>query len=149
MSDPQDLWDALKANSYAKLKSLLESGADVKDATKQDGWSLLHEAAYHKGNLRMVKLLLQHNADVNAKYYNTFFLRTLSYPYLTQGGQDELDSTAQCCDLRRQVAGRGTAQAGGRPECEGDEAGYWRRRGILSQGDGRNDRVQTHASVHE
>ena len=74
MSDPQDLWDALKANSYAKLKSLLESGADVKDATKQDdGWSLLHEAAYHKGNLRMVKLLLQHNADVNAKYCNTSF----------------------------------------------------------------------------
>ena len=73
MSDPQDLWDALKANSYAKLKSLLESGADAKDATKQDGWSLLHEAAFHKGNLRMVKLLLQHNADVNAKYYNTSF----------------------------------------------------------------------------
>ena len=73
MSDPQDLWDALKANSYAKLKSLLEGGAVVRDATKQDGWSLLHEAAYHKGNLRMVKLLLQHNADVNAKYYNTFF----------------------------------------------------------------------------
>merc|ERR1711953_149334 len=71
MSDPQDLWDALKANSYAKLKSLLESGADVKDATKQDGWSLLHEAAYHKGNLRMVKLLLQHNADVNAKVVKT------------------------------------------------------------------------------
>ena len=73
MSDQEDLWDALKANSYASLKSLLESGADVKDATKQDGWSLLHEAAYHKGNLRIVKLLLQHNADVNAKYYNTFF----------------------------------------------------------------------------
>merc|ERR1711962_1071079 len=71
MSDPQDLWNALKANSYAKLKSLLESGADVRDATKQDGWSLLHEAAYHKGNLRMVKLLLQHNADVNAKVVKT------------------------------------------------------------------------------
>ena len=104
MSDQEDLWDVLKANSYAKLKSLLESGADMRDATKQDGWSLLHEAAYHKGNLQMVMLLLQHNADVNAKYYNTLFLRTLSYPYLTQGGQDELDSTAQCCDLRRQGA---------------------------------------------
>merc|ERR1711963_56854 len=71
MSDPQDLWEALKANSYAKLKSLLESGAGAKDATKQDGWSLLHEAAYHKGNLRIVKLLLQHNADVNAKVVKT------------------------------------------------------------------------------
>ena len=60
-----DLWAALK--SHAQLKQLLEGGADVNVATKQDGWSLLHDAAYVKGNLRIVKLLLQHMADVNAK----------------------------------------------------------------------------------
>ena len=69
MSDSEDLaadlWAALK--SHAKLKQLLESGPDVNVATKQDGWSLLHDAAYVKGNLRIVKLLLQHKADVNAK----------------------------------------------------------------------------------
>ena len=68
MSDlAADLLAALKENSHAQLKHLLESGADVSAATKPDGWSLLHDAAYFKGNSRMVKLLLQHNADVNAK----------------------------------------------------------------------------------
>ena len=69
MGDPEDLvadlWAALK--SHAQLKQLLEGGADVRVATKPDGWSLLHDAAYVKGNLRIVKLLLQHKADVNAK----------------------------------------------------------------------------------
>ena len=60
-----DLWPALK--SHDELKQILEGGADVNAATKQDGWSLLHDAANVKGNLRMVKLLLQHKADVNAK----------------------------------------------------------------------------------
>ena len=68
MSDlAADLWAALKENSHAEFKHLLESGADVGAATKPDGWSLLHEAACFKGNLRMVKLLLQYNAEVNAK----------------------------------------------------------------------------------
>ena len=62
-----ELWEALKGNRHAQLKQLLEDGADVRAATKPDGWSLLHDAAYTKGNLRMVKLLLQHKADVNAK----------------------------------------------------------------------------------
>ena len=62
-----DLWAAVKENKYAQLKQLLEGGADVNVATKQDGLSLLHDAAYVQGNLRIVKLLLQHNADVNAK----------------------------------------------------------------------------------
>ena len=69
MSDSEDLaadlWAALK--SHAQMKQLLEGGADVNVATKQDGWSLLHDAAYVKGNLRIVKLLLHHKADVNAK----------------------------------------------------------------------------------
>merc|ERR1712172_291617 len=66
-----DLWGALKDNSHAQLKHLLESGVDVSAATKPDGWSLLHDAAYLKGNYRMVKLLLQHNADANAKVSKT------------------------------------------------------------------------------
>ena len=68
MSDlAADLWAAVKENNHAQLKHLLESGVDVSAATKPDGWSLLHDAAYFKGNYRMVKLLLQHNADANAK----------------------------------------------------------------------------------
>ena len=63
-----DLWAALRENRHAKVKQLLETAADANVATKPDGWSLLHEAASSKGNLRMVKLLLQHNADVNARY---------------------------------------------------------------------------------
>ena len=69
MSDSEDLaadlWAALK--SHAQMKQLLEGGADVNVATKPDGWSLLHDAASAKGNLRIVKLLLQHKADVNAR----------------------------------------------------------------------------------
>ena len=59
--------EIMKEIGYAELKQLLESGADVKVATKPNGWSLLHDAAQCKGNVQTVKLLLQHNADVNAK----------------------------------------------------------------------------------
>ena len=62
-----DLWAALRENRHARVKQLLEGEADVNVATKPDGWSLLHDASYSKGNLRMVKLLLQQKADVNAK----------------------------------------------------------------------------------
>ena len=65
MSD--ELWEALRGNSTSKVKELLKNGADLEGATKRDGWSLLHAAAYTKGNLRMVKLLLNHKADVNAR----------------------------------------------------------------------------------
>ena len=73
MSDTEDLvadlWAALRENRHARVKQLLEgeAGADVNVATKPDGWSLLHDASYSKGNLRMVKLLLQQKANVNAK----------------------------------------------------------------------------------
>ena len=66
MSD--ELWEALRGNNTSKVKELLENGADLEGATKRDGWSLLHAAAYTKGNLRMVKLLLDYKADVNARY---------------------------------------------------------------------------------
>ena len=65
MSD--ELWEALRGNNTSKAKELLGNGADLEEATKRDGWSLLHAAAYTKGNLRMVKLLLNHKADVNAR----------------------------------------------------------------------------------
>ena len=63
-----ELWDSLRGNNTSKVKELLEQGADLEGATKSDGWSLLHAAAYTKGNLRMVKLLLDYKADVNARY---------------------------------------------------------------------------------
>ena len=63
-----ELWDAVwRDKNTSKVKNLLENGASIEMATKSDGWTLLHSAAYIKGNLRMVKLLLDHNADVNAK----------------------------------------------------------------------------------
>ena len=65
MSDK--IWEALRENNTSKVKALLENGADLEGATKGDGWSLLHHTAYTKGNLRMVKLLLDHKADVNAR----------------------------------------------------------------------------------
>jgi len=49
------------------VKQLLEDRANVSAATRPDGKSLLHDAAYSKGNLRMVKLLLQHNTDINGR----------------------------------------------------------------------------------
>ena len=61
------LWEALQENDTSTMRTLLASGSNIEAATKKDGWSLLHAAAYTKGNLRMVKLLLDHNADVNAK----------------------------------------------------------------------------------
>ena len=63
-----ELWESLRGNNASKVKELLEQGADLEGATKNDGWSLLHAAAYTKGNLRMVKLLLDYKADVNARY---------------------------------------------------------------------------------
>ena len=62
-----ELWDAVRGNDTSKVKKLLENGTSIGTATKSDGWTLLHSAAYTKGNLRMVKLLLLHKADVNAK----------------------------------------------------------------------------------
>ena len=71
-----ELWDAVRRdNDTPKTRKLLENGASIEMATKSDGWTLLHSAAYTKGNLRMVKLLLEHKADVNAKY---FFLACLN-----------------------------------------------------------------------
>ena len=63
-----DLWEALRGKDISAMRNLLESGASIESATKTDGWTLLHAAAYTKGNLRMVRLLLDHKADVNAKY---------------------------------------------------------------------------------
>ena len=64
----EQLWNAVRGNNTSKVKELLKHGADLAGATQIDGWSLLHAAAYIKGNLRMVKLLLDYKADVNARY---------------------------------------------------------------------------------
>ena len=61
------MWEALRDNNFFEMKKLLENESNMENATKSDGWSLLHAAAGTKGNLRIVKLLLDHRADVNAR----------------------------------------------------------------------------------
>ena len=63
------LLDAVKQYNYAETKRLLEAGADPNTA-QQDGWTVLHEAASNRGMLRVLKLLIQNKANVDARYKN-------------------------------------------------------------------------------
>ena len=56
---------AAQSGDVAKVKKLLDAGADVEARTK-DGRTALHEAAA-AGNAAVVKLLLEHGADVEAR----------------------------------------------------------------------------------
>ncbi|XP_042882906.1 adhesion G protein-coupled receptor L2-like isoform X2 [Penaeus japonicus] len=62
-----DLSDAVKVGSLERVSRLLEQGVQV-DARDKQGWTPLHNAA-NSGNEELVRLLLTHGADVNAKDY--------------------------------------------------------------------------------
>ena len=99
-----ELWYAVRGNNTSKTRKLLENGASIGMATKSDGWTLLHSAAYTKGNLMMVKLLLDHKADINAKYFFWLVLTLLAeYVLFSPGFQKQAGplSTAPSCPTTR------------------------------------------------
>src|SRR5579859_1674410 len=61
-----DLHEAVKSNDAARVKALLDAGADP---NKRDrlGATALHDAAWN-GYREIVELLLDHHADVNARH---------------------------------------------------------------------------------
>jgi ankyrin repeat protein len=66
-SGAMPLQDAIDCKNEAVVEVLLEHGADVNgtDTSAEDGWTMLHLAAF-KGLAEVVKLLLQHGANILA-----------------------------------------------------------------------------------
>jgi len=62
---------AVQENQAKIAACLLEHGADPNPVNKGDGSSALHVAAYDK-NLQLIKLLVEHKADVNLKNLKVF-----------------------------------------------------------------------------
>jgi len=62
---PSELFEAVKSGDAARVKELLEKGADV-NARDNKGWTPLHLAA-QKGHADVAELLIKNGADVNAK----------------------------------------------------------------------------------
>lgn len=69
--------DAVRRGDYAAVQHELARGANVNTTDKQNGWSLLHIAAYN-GDCGIVKLLLSKGANVNATLVNSIFQNTMS-----------------------------------------------------------------------
>jgi hypothetical protein len=59
------LFEDVKGGDVARVKKLLEKGADV-NARDVSGWTPLHEAALN-GRFGIAELLIKHGADLNAK----------------------------------------------------------------------------------
>jgi len=62
----QALLDAIDQNNINEVKSLISLGINVNFRSSNDDFTPLHEAAA-EGFLDIVKTLIEHNADVNAK----------------------------------------------------------------------------------
>ena len=60
-----EIHDAIQHGDIAVVKALLESDPGLITAVDEDGWTLLHEAAYG-GHSDLVELLLSKGADINA-----------------------------------------------------------------------------------
>lgn len=65
LSTSRDLIDAVLENDLEKAQALLKEGTDIHQKDEQ-GWAPIHHAA-SQGNMEMITLLLQYNADINAK----------------------------------------------------------------------------------
>jgi len=65
-----DMLFAIRTDNINGLINLIEEGADInwKDS-KMEGVTALHEAA-RRGNIEIVRYLLQNGADINSKNYN-------------------------------------------------------------------------------
>ena len=59
------LWRTVRAGNLEEAETLLKDGANV-EARDRYGWSLLHYACFHN-HVSIVRFLLEHGADVNAK----------------------------------------------------------------------------------
>jgi len=62
-ADEWELRQAAKAGDIAKIKELLEDGADI-DGQSRKGYSAIHHAAM-KGHLKVVELLIKEEADID------------------------------------------------------------------------------------
>ena len=61
---------AVRANNINELINLIEQGTDINwQDSKMEGVTALHEAA-RKGNIEIVRYLLQNGSDINSKNYN-------------------------------------------------------------------------------
>jgi hypothetical protein len=60
------LLEAAKAGNNEEIESLLKSGADVKNARDNHGWTALSIAAFH-GHIQACALLIEKEADVDSK----------------------------------------------------------------------------------
>ncbi len=59
---------AAKERNWTLVKELIEQGADLQAKNNNNGWTVLHYAAF-SGNLDTVKWLVEKGADVNAINY--------------------------------------------------------------------------------
>jgi outer membrane protein assembly factor BamB len=77
--DKDDLWEAARKGDATRVKELLSKGVDVNAKTKY-GATALHFAA-DKGHFEVVRALLDHKANVNAKdtFYNATPLTWAGY----------------------------------------------------------------------
>lgn len=63
---------AVRTNNISELKNLIEQGANINfQDSRMEGVTALHEAS-RKGNVEMVRYLLQNGADINSKNYKGF-----------------------------------------------------------------------------
>ncbi len=60
------LWSAAGAGDIKTVEALIRGGADVHAAQEETGWTALHHAA-SGGSGNMIRLLLKHGANLNAK----------------------------------------------------------------------------------
>ena len=65
MADTNNIIEAIQNGNADQVKSLLEAQPEVVNTTETNGYTALHLAA-QQGNGEIIKLLLEHGADINA-----------------------------------------------------------------------------------
>ncbi len=100
------LWRAIRAGNLEEAETLLKDGADV-EVRDRDGWSLLHYACFHN-HVSIVRFLLEHGTDVNAKAMTSADMTVIDYlrvPAPHKTAREEL------LDLFRQYAPEAVMEA--------------------------------------
>lgn len=65
------LWDAVRENRVADALAMIDEGMDAATSARDDGWSLLHQAAAD-GNVAMIRGLVDRGANINARDNDDF-----------------------------------------------------------------------------